>query len=736
MKCKKYLVIFLLSMFFIMPIFKAETIGIVSDSDGINLRRTPTNEENNIYKAIKYNTQFTILDINPVSGPGCSAGWYKISYEGETLYACSLYVITKEVSSGGSGYVTGDYVAKVNTSSYISVKSSASYSSTTLDKLITGTKVKILNETAETSGCAEGWLYISYHNGKEGYACGNYIRTKEELVLTESEYTDEEKVYAQNLINLGFPESYIPYLMRMHRNYPTWKFVPYITNITWNELIEGEQEKNKIESSTTTVLDYYIIPGSIGTEGGSWYYVNDAVNAFFMDPRNFLSETFIFMFENLKYNKEYQTSEALKVFFKNGYLSSDEYIGYFINAAETYGVSPLHLAARVKKEGGTNETYGPVRGNVTDTLNGCLLTGYYNYYNIGATSNWSQGLYYAAGKECDIESTNSYGRPWKTREAAILGGAAFIADRYINTGKNTLYFQKFNVVVQNYFAGQYMANIMAPSQEGESVYDTMKELDALNLAHEFIIPVYKDMPETVSLPNLADTDSSLSAIKIDGKTITGFDSDVLEYTHYVTNDIEKIDIKAVTTKSTSTATYDETLELKENETTFEIKVTSQSGDTTTYKVTVKKVESVTSIDDILSKLSVKVTDNLMKNISEGTASNTLISNIKKADPTSTIIYKDKNNNILTTSSNLKTGDKIELTSSNGENKTFEIVVNGDVDGDGTVTIKDLLRVQKHILKETLLSGPYKEAADTDTDNSITIKDLLRVQKHILKEIKL
>ena len=734
MKNKKLLLV-LLSMFFMMPIFKAELIGIVNDSDGINLRTEPTNEVKNTYKAIPYNSQLTILDKNTIAGPGCSGGWYKVSYDGKTLYACSNFISVKETSSGNTGYVTGDYEAKVNTSSYISVKTSPSYSSTTKDKIITGTRVKVIEKTNSKASCEEGWLYVSYHDGREGYVCGDYIRTKEELTLNESEYTEAEKKYAEEL-SKKFPATYIPYLMRMHRNHPNWIFTPYNTNISWNELLDGEQGKNKIESTTTTVLNYYIIPGSSGTEGGNWYYVNDAVNAYFMDPRNFLSETFIFTFENVKFNKEVQTKELIKSFFKTSYLSQDEYVGYFMEAANTYGVSPLHLAARVSKEGGDVETYGPVSGSANTSYSGCNLNGYYNYYNIGAYSNWTQGLYYAAGKECDIESSNSFGRPWKTRRDAILGGANFIASQYVNENKNTLYFQKFNVVKKTYFTGQYMSNIMAPTQEGENIYDSLKKTENINASFEFIIPIYNNMPENVSLPNLADTDTSLSNIKIDGKTITGFDPDVIEYTHYVIKTVDKITLNVTPTKSTTKVDYKETIELKDNETRIEIKTTSQSGDTKTYKIIVKKVDNVTSINDILSKLSVKVNGTFMKNISEGTSSNSLIANIKKADPTSTVVYKDSSGKTITNAINLRTGDKLEIKSSNGETKVFDIVVNGDVDGDGLVTIKDLLRVQKHILKESVLTNAYKEAGDTDVDNNITIKDLLRVQKHILKEIRL
>ena len=83
-----------------------------------------------------------------------------------------------------------------------------------------------------------------------------------------------------------------------------------------------------------------------------------------------------------------------------------------------------------------------------------------------------------------------------------------------------------------------------------------------------------------------------------------------------------------------------------------------------------------------------------------------------------------------TSGLLKTGDILNIT--NGEDsKEITIVIKGDATGDGKIDIKDLLRVQKGILKMADLSGPYLKASDVNQDNQITILDLLRVQKHIL-----
>lgn len=728
MKNKLIYLFLVISFFFVIPSIKAET-AIVNDKNGVNIRQTPDASSNtNIIFSIKYNTKVTIVDNKLVSGSNCNKGWYKITYNETTGYICSDYLtVTNDLET---------FYAKVNTSSYISVRSLPTSNSTRLDKIITGTTVTIISKHNSGSGCNSNWLYVSYNGGKKGYVCGSYINTNEDLRLNSSDYTEEERNYANALLKAGFKESYLPYLMKMHRNHPTWNFVPLNLGIKWSDLISGEEWKNKIEGTTTTTLDYFIIPGTSGTEGGDWYYTNNGVNAYFLDPRNFLSDVFIFMFEDLSYNREFHTSEVVKKFFGSSYLSSDEYVGYYMEAAEKYKVSPLHLAARTRKEGAANEDYGAITGTYTGSYNSCKLTGYYNFYNIGSSNSWMQGLYYAAGKECDRESTNSFGRPWKTRKDAILGGAQFIANNYVGDNQNTLYFQKFNTSSAPFFTNQYMTNIMAPSQEGESVYDTIEELGLLDENFTFIIPVYEEMPEIVNLPSIQDSDASLSSIKIDNKVIDNFDRDVVEYIYYVDKSKTSINISATPTKVTSKVNYNQNIELVNDETIITITSVAENGNVKTYIITVKKVNSVTTVSDIISKLSVKITDNYMRNISVNTSANTIVSNIKQADPYANVIIKDRSGKTVSSSSLLSTNNTITLTSACGETKSYTIVVRGDSNGDGGITILDLLKVQKHLLNSSKLSGAYEKAADTNDDGKVTILDLLRVQKYLLKEIEL
>ena len=64
---------------------------------------------------------------------------------------------------------------------------------------------------------------------------------------------------------------------------------------------------------------------------------------------------------------------------------------------------------------------------------------------------------------------------------------------------------------------------------------------------------------------------------------------------------------------------------------------------------------------------------------------------------------------------------------------YTVIVTGDVNGDGKITITDMLAVKAHILQKTLLSGSGLQAADTNGDGKITITDFIQIKAHILKK---
>ena len=299
----------------------------------------------------------------------------------------------------------------------------------------------------------------------------------------------------------AFPNSYKPYLRKLHAMHPNWTFVIDKTGLDWNASVTSESKIGQSAISSLYPSLFYrdsTNPNGIVVDGTSWYApCYDAVG-YYLDPRNFLNEKNIFMFESLVYNAAQDSSVQgilngsfmSGTFTENGYTKT--YAEAFIEAASESGVSSTHLASRSLQEMGTK---------MSSAASGTVLgyEGYYNFYNIGAYSgvnNYLNGLEYAKNQG------------WNSRQKAITGGAWFISNKYVKNGKDTLYFQKFNVSSKRTTAPytyEYMTNIMAPSSESTSIYNSYKNNKKLNDVYTFKIPVYNSM--TVNAYKVSRTDT-------------------------------------------------------------------------------------------------------------------------------------------------------------------------------------------------------------------------------------
>ena len=65
-----------------------------------------------------------------------------------------------------------------------------------------------------------------------------------------------------------------------------------------------------------------------------------------------------------------------------------------------------------------------------------------------------------------------------------------------------------------------------------------------------------------------------------------------------------------------------------------------------------------------------------------------------------------------------------------------IVILGDVNGDGKITVNDAVFASNHYIKLTTLEGAYLKAADANGDNRITTNDAVFISNHYIKLIDL
>ncbi|MFR5190341.1 MAG: dockerin type I repeat-containing protein [Clostridia bacterium] len=93
---------------------------------------------------------------------------------------------------------------------------------------------------------------------------------------------------------------------------------------------------------------------------------------------------------------------------------------------------------------------------------------------------------------------------------------------------------------------------------------------------------------------------------------------------------------------------------------------------------------------------------------------------------------DAQNKVLEDTQIIGTGSKVCVKENGIVLRQYNILVYGDVNGDGKISSIDLLVLQRHILQIEEIDGIYKKAANIRKDGKKpTSIDLLLIQRHIL-----
>ncbi|MBQ7141184.1 MAG: SH3 domain-containing protein [Bacilli bacterium] len=623
------------------------------------------------------------------------------------------------------------------------VRESYHQNSKKVDGLDAGAVVTVLQtgiEGAYDSGCNNPWLKVTTSNGITGYICSSGVNIENIVEV------DPNGTFEQQMKQKKFPDSYLPYLKGLHEQHPNWQFNAINTNLDWNYVVDKEIEYKYINGSSEgyrrTDPGYYNYKTDTftPTEGSTWYSANRKVIEYYLDPRTWLTENYAVMFESLKLESSYQTLDAVQGVLNNTFMS--HLANSFYTSGTDIGISPIHIAAKSRQEVGVNGTNSTNGSGFT--YNGIYYEGpYYNFYNIGAYYDGKvptavdRGLAYASGILSSDSLKTSYHMPWRTPEDAIYNGAKWIYNNYVNIGQNTLYQEYFNVKIGSIDpTHQYATNVKAHASIASSTTSTYRNTGVLDRALVLNIPVYNNMPSSTSLPNAGNPNNYLSDLKINGETVNSFDGDNTSYTHYVASTVSKINVSATSVKNKGSISGTGDIILSNGENKINVKVTAQNGDVRTYTVNVIKSsspnETVVTPTDIVNNIGVKVNDSFISGINLGTNSDVIVNNVKKMSSSATVVIKDANGTVKSNKS-LGTGDTVTITSG-GKTNTYTVIIKGDVSGDSSIDIVDLLRVQKQILGSTTFSSTYQKAADVNNDGKVDIVDLLRVQKHILGTI--
>ena len=335
-----------------------------------------------------------------------------------------------------------------------------------------------------------------------------------------------QKKFAYTAGSLSGYSGYENLIKNLKAKHPNWTFTILDTGLDWNDVI-----KNETVASHGRNLIYYTNGGGwvCSTCGdrlydtGRWKCASETAVAYYMDPRNWLNENNIFQFENLAYNGDVQNIDGVKKIVssipwansdKITYVKTDgttatlnvSYAQVIMDAAKEAGISPYHLAARIKQEQGVGASASSTGAGVYGNYKG-----YYNFLNIKAT-----GANVIANA---LEHAKKEG--WTDPQKSIKGGAKFIAQDYITRGQSTLYLQKFDVDNQDgaLYYHQYMQNVSASVSEGYTVKASYESMGLMDASINFVIPVYKNMPEEVS-PSPDGISAVTQNVKVTGSQVS------------------------------------------------------------------------------------------------------------------------------------------------------------------------------------------------------------------------
>ncbi len=483
-----------------------------------------------------------------------------------------------------------------------------------------GDSLTILSETTDASGAK--WYKISC-GSVTGYVSAAYVTVTTGDTTQGSSDADFESYMTKQ----GFPESYKPYLRTLHAQHPKWIFTAQKLGVDWNTAVKEEcvVGRNLVHSSALASWKS-MEKGAYDFNGGYWYGLDGSwvaaskeIIIYYMDPRNFINDTYIFMFENQSYNSSYQTESGVKTILADTFMSGSytcpdtkkkyTYSQTFIDAAKKSGVSPYHLASRCRNEQGVNgapQSLGTVKG-------------YKNYFNFFDIQAYATSTMTAAEMGCKYAKTTNptYLLPWTNQYKSIVGGSIFLGTGYITKGQDTLYLQKFDMVDggNGLYYHQYMTCVFGQANEAISLKNAYSQ-DILNSAMEFKIPVYNNMPDEVcpKPTSSGDNNNYLSSLSVSGTSISPkFDKFTTSYTATVNAEVSSVTVNANPLGKSAKVSGNGKVSLKTGKNTVKVTCTAASGVKRTYtiKITRKAASQTLQQGDVNGDKYLTVVDALL-----------------------------------------------------------------------------------------------------------------------------
>lgn len=249
----------------------------------------------------------------------------------------------------------------------LNVRSAPGTTNAIVGKLAYGAAVTVTGEALAADGSLWYQIRFTGSNGTSatGYVLGTYVKFS-------SAYSSDMDFEAY-LDSQGFPQSYRPGLRQLHARYPQWVFTAFDTGLDWEEVIQNESlvGRNLVSSSSPTSWKS-TAPGAYdwttstwpGFDGSGWVAANESIIRYYMDPRNFLNETYVFQFLLQNYDASVHTREGLASMVQGTFLEGSGTIGgaytgtFTANNANTANTNNTNSAVPDSQPGTAGTTAG------------------------------------------------------------------------------------------------------------------------------------------------------------------------------------------------------------------------------------------------------------------------------------------------------------------------------------------------------------------------------------------
>ena len=400
----------------------------------------------------------------------------------------------------------------------------------------------------------------------------------------------------------AFPADYQSALNALHQAHPNWVFKPVYVGDTFDYAV-GQQMAVASRALVSTYYnecfrsmldrDYNWQTNTWKAWEPGWAGASEETVRYYMDPRNFLNENDIFMFESLTYEK-YQEEDVVEAALANTFMANTNvpgeeytYAWLFCWIGEKYDINPVALASRVRQEQGAG---------TSDLISGKYsgYEGLYNYFNIQATGSTKDEIIKNGLKEAKTGSTimmpdgTVSSGAWDTPSKAVIGGSLKFANLYILKNQNTLYAQKFDYdgKYNGKYWHQYMTNIMAPYSEGNQVRRSYSKSGQMENSFVFLIPVYDERPTESPKPQeRKNQNSCLKSLTVnDQEVITAFDKTQKDFYYSVGEKTVYANVRVKTASSSATLKFSNIGSMSHKVEVSTITVTAEDGTQTQYRL--------------------------------------------------------------------------------------------------------------------------------------------------------